>query len=427
MTLLEELKAVITDERDIVSVLAAEVGFTYTPGPKGQLTFRTAATPPEVVATAWTRNGVVTQLKPGTPLVTRDAQRSLIERARIASAHSHGFRVHHRALFSRRPIAGPFRWRDTVQLRPCSGDLAKDEPQSSLMDRETLQWMMPRHDGPPFPLILEVSVPDSPNFMIRGHRMLRSLDFWQNAFAVFVPGDIGYWSTGNSDFVWTTVIKDGIARHRLVQQAFAGVEPGEPSALADVEPAALDPSEGFYDRIPSTFGTLRFPASLPDDLELLDSLSPAERSAFARASHWFGAGVRARSERSLAVAIVAFSTAIECLLPKPERSHCRCCRGKTGPGPTRLFKEHLNKFAVAPESLESLQAGLYDARSALVHGSYAPYIDTYSPSESLSDPLCIALEWWARKSLINWVRASDRSTWHLHEGRGGGSAPVEGA
>jgi len=426
VTLLNKLKDVVTDERDIVSVLAAEVGFTFTPGPKGQLTFQTAATPPEVFATAWTKNGVVTRLQPDGPLVTLDAQRSLIERARIASAHSHGFRVYHRPLFSRLPIAGPFRWRDTVQLRPCSGDIAIDEPQSH-MNGEKQQWMMPRHDGPPFPLILEVSVPDSPNFLIRGNRMLWSLDFWQNVFAVFVPGDIGYWSMGHPDFVWTTVIKDGIPRNRLVQQAFFGGEPGEPSALSDVEPAALYPSEGFYDRIPSTLGTLTFPASLPDDLELLDSLSPVERSAFARASYWFSAGVRARSERNLAVAIVAFAAAIECLLPKPETSHCRCCGGKTGPGPTALFKKHLNKFAEVPESLESLQAGLYAARSALVHGSYAPDIDTYSFHKSLSDPSHFALEWWARKSLINWVRASDRSTWHLHAGRGGGSAPVQGA
>jgi hypothetical protein len=410
VTLLEELTAVVTDERDIVSVLAAEVGFTYSPGPKGQLTFQTAATPPEVFAKAWTRNGVVTRLEPGRPLVTPDAQRSLIERARIASAHSHGFRIYHRTLFSRLPIAGPFRWRDTVQLRPYSGNIAIDEPQSYILDRGTPQGMMPRHDGPPFPLILEVSVPDSPNFLIRGNRMRWSLDFWQNVFAVFVPGDIDYWSMGDSDFVGTTVIEDGVARNRLVQQAFADGEPGEPSALADVEPAALDPSEGFYDRIPSTFGTLRFPASLPDDLELLDSLSPAERSAFARASYWFSAGVRARSERNLAVAIVAFSTAIECLLPKPEISRCRCCGEKRGPGPTKLFKEHLNKFAKAPDSLKSLQAGLYAARSALVHGSYAPDIDTYSFHKSLSDPSHFALEWWARKSLINWVRASDRST-----------------
>ncbi len=427
MRLLSELKHVVTDQRDIVWVLAAQGWGRVARGEEGQLIFTTAGTPPEVFAEAWTEHGLVTRLEPGSSLRTQDAERTLIERARFESAHSHGFTVYRRTLFSRLPISGSFRWGDSVQLRPCSGDIAIDEPQGWMLDRDVLRSLLPRHDGPPFPMILEVRVPKSPNRWIEENRWRQRLDFWQNTFAVFVPGDIGYWQIGHPDHVWTSVIEDGVARNRLAMQAFSG-EPTQSSALADPEPAALDRSENFYDRISSTFSELTFPDSLPNDLGVLEKLSDDERSAFARASYWFSVGVRARSEQNRAVAIVAFSAAVECLLPKLKASKCPCCGKTKRPSITNLFKRHLSKFATAPnKELENIQKRLYDTRSALVHGSYAPDIDIGPFSPARDDTTHSSLEWWARKSLINWVRASDRSKWHEQEGSSGGVTPSKDA
>ena len=423
MSLLRELKHVVTDQRDIVWVLAAPCGGSIARGEEGQLIFTTAGPPPKVFAEAWTENGLVTCLKPGSSLRTKGAKRSLIDRARFESEHSHGFTVYRRTLFSRLPISGSFCWGDSAQLRPCSGDIAIDEPQGWMLDRDVLQSLLPRHDGPPFPMILEVRVPKSPNPWLEANRGWQRLDFWQNTFAVFVPGDIGYWQIGHPDQLCTSIIEDGVARNRLVMQAFSE-EPTQSCGLADPEPAALDRSENFYDRISSTFSELTFPASLPDDLGSLESLLDDERSAFARASYWFSVGVRARSEQNRAVAIVAFAAAVECLLPKLKASKCPCCGKTKRPSTTALFKGHLSKFATAPnKELENIQKRLYDTRSALVHGSYAPDIDIGPFSPARDDTTHSSLEWWARKSLINWVRASDRSKWHEPEGSSGGVTP----
>jgi hypothetical protein len=119
-------------------------------------------------------------------------------------------------------------------------------------------------------------------------------------------------------------------------------------------------------------------------------------------------GVQMKAERSISTA--AFATAIECLLPKPSAEVCNSCGKPSGAGPTKLFNQHLKRYGVVTEELESRRDKFYGARSALVHGRHAKRADENFFSMAASsyiDPLLVEIV--TQRSLIGWLRDPDRS------------------
>jgi hypothetical protein len=407
--LLIRLRSVVEDDRDIEHVIRAAAGGNDTRDTPEHVIFRTNDSEPEIFARARIKRGRITALELGEPLRSSRAQDDLIERARRESSQDHGSRIFRRTLFSNLRMDGAFKWKDTVQLRPCSQEVVIDEPQTWMLEPLMTPPSMQR-DGPPFPLVLEVRVPCSPNPIITVNRSLRLLQWWQDVLTVFVPGVLGTLEP-TPERIWTFRLEDGIPRNRLIE---AGFQTGQDAQSDDFGHAAivtLSPAKGFYDRLCTSDQALQIPDSLPDDLALLDTLDSVERQAFARAAYWFGAGLRARLRREEPVAITSFSAAIESLLPCIKRHRCSACNQEVGNGPTFFFRQHLRRYAPLDDNLGKLQAGLYKVRSALVHGSHVQDVDIDvlgSFAKKWEMPL---FEWNARKSLLNWLRASDRSTW----------------
>ncbi len=129
---------------------------------------------------------------------------------------------------------------------------------------------------------------------------------------------------------------------------------------------------------------------------------------FNRACYWYSLAVQFNKEPSLST--VAFSTAVECLLPRPSKSQCPSCGKPTGSGPTKLFTEHLKKYGVLPPSLAGRRDVIYSVRSALVHGSHAKRTDEdfFGQMDAFVDPLLIEIV--TQRSLLGWLRDERRET-----------------
>lgn len=161
----------------------------------------------------------------------------------------------------------------------------------------------------------------------------------------------------------------------------------------------------YYERL--WFEELHIPSTLGGHLSTFHTLAPHIVDAFLRACYWHALGIQFNAEPSLA--IVAFATAIECLLPRPSRKTCSTCGKPVGPGATQLFNRHVKRYGKVLASLEKQRSSLYDVRSALVHGSRASRVDLDFMSFQVKDRdrlLLLALV--AQRSLINWLEDPKR-------------------
>jgi Apea-like HEPN len=271
--------------------------------------------------------------------------------------------------------------------------------------RENMQ-----HEGPPFPFILEVRSERSPNCLIESNRTFRDLDTYQHILTLLLNGRLRYahWS---SDRIWVSIKREQKIDYHLL---YSGFDIGESGRVEDFPqrknaPATKYSGHDYYNHLWGQDKELLIPDSLDDDLEIIHNLSNKEMTKLRRAVYWHSLGIQYTQEQSLAT--LAFSTAIECLLPSSLPAKCPTCKKPTQ-GTTQLFKKLIKRYGTIPESLEKARNKLYDIRSALVHGSHATKIDTDFFSSNKDDHMLL-LEIVAQRSLIGWIRDSNRSTWYL--------------
>jgi hypothetical protein len=414
MNLLNRLREVVTDERDIEAVIAAAAGDgAVRLRANGVVEFgvRGAASSP-YARVKFGRKGI-SGLDPGESLRDPAAQDQLVERAKTESAHIHGSLVVSRVLLALRPLNGVYVWNNTARLIPC--------PKTTVIGRG-LDWAdfgLPpdqpdQHLGPPFPLVLEVRVPKSPNLRIEANRRLRFLDQYQYLFTLLVSGHIQpvLWS----DRTWVTVRREGALENHLLHPGFVTELDGDQDDFTHVdhEPAPIYDGPDYENHLWAQDEQIFISPTLGHDLANFHSLSPEQSIAFVRACYWYSLGIQFRKEPSLAT--VSLASAVECLLPRRRTTTCKSCGKPLGPGPTQLFRTHLRKFGTLPSSLHRDRDDIYAARSSLLHGSYAPRvdIDSFSSQKHIGEGTML-LEIVARRALVNWLRDKTRNGHHCGE------------
>ena len=235
---------------------------------------------------------------------------------------------------------------------------------------------------------------------------MHDLDTFQHLLTLLISGHIRTFDRVG-ERVWTLVGCEKVVENHLLHSGFStgdeavGISPAAPFYQGD----------DYYNHLWGGDSEIFLPPSIEQDLEIFQSLDAEEAQAFKRATYWYALGIRNRKESALST--VAFSTAIECLLPRLSRPRCTVCNSQLGRGPTKLFAAHLSRYGNVPESLHNQRSKLYAARSALVHGSYAATIDTGIFSvgnEAFSQDMLLELV--TRRSLLNWLRDPTRKTWH---------------
>lgn len=414
MTLLERLRECVTDEREIEQVLLRASGGGAQFDARGFVEYRSNGNSREILATVKYKQGRMASLTPGPALHTAIAQDELLAKAKEETAHTHGTFIATRVLFSERPLLGAFVWNDEVRLSPCP----ETAPTGKGLDWFGQGLNFPEdksHLGPPFPFLLEVRIPRSPNALIEGTRALRRLDMYQHLFTVLLTGNIGYahWQSGR---VWALLKVDELPANHLVQPGFSAGENGRQEDFAETTSpfAPVFENGDYYNNLWGQDTELFVPKSIAGDLQLFRELPFETSTAFVRACYWYALGTQFRAEPSLAT--IALSTAIECLLPRPSSAACPKCNKPTGPGPTQLFNRHVIRYGAVSTALHDRRKALYAVRSALVHGSYASRVDVgfMSVQRHAGDHLML-LQIVAQRSLLNWLRDADRAIWHLEK------------
>jgi hypothetical protein len=414
VTLLDRLREVVGDERELEAVLsfAADGGVRY--GLAGAIVYLTAKSKGEVFASATYKHGRITSIDPGPSLLSAQAQDALVERARTETAHNHGTVVVSRVLFSQRQLNGVYLWNDVLRLSPCPSTAAIGQG-LDWFDHGLPSNFGSGHLGPPFPFLLEVRIQRSPNHFLEGNRKLRQLDAYQYLLTLLLVGHIGlaHWPSGR---LWTLLKRGDLPENNLVHPGFSANEDGRNDDFPVRENGQAPVFEGddYYERLWVHDSELQIPSSLTTDLQLFQSLPRKMASAFVRACYWYALGIQFRSEPSLST--VAFSTAIECLLPRTTSLRCKECDKPLGPGPTQLFNRHIKRYGTVIAALHGRRKLLYDVRSALVHGSHASRVDIdFMSAHRHSEDQLMLLEIVSQRSLINWLRDKERATWHLNK------------
>ncbi len=118
-------------------------------------------------------------------------------------------------------------------------------------------------------------------------------------------------------------------------------------------------------------------------------------------------------EVSISSFLLACVQAVETLVDWPVARRCPTCGKDTGPGPTKLFQEFVEKHCLTGGADKRAASALYRARSALAHGSYLFQIDEAPWSMNLGaviasdhelDSARAALQI-AQEGLRNWLLA----------------------
>lgn len=406
MTLLSRLKACVPDERDIPLLLSMAAGGGERATRDGAIEYLSPGAQAQVFAKLRFKYGQIRQLLPGPGLKTQIAQDALVNRACHECAQNHGTFVSSRVLFSHIPLKGSFYWSDRFRITP--------PPRGARIGRSLDRFSTHRlphqgdaHLGPPFPFVLEVRSFRTPNHVLEADRLLRDLDTYQHLLTLLLHGRI-YYAHQVTERQWTSVKRRGRIQYHLLHQGFDTGLAGRTDGFSQrhLRPAPTYVGPDYYNHLWGQDAELQIPDGAAHDLETFDTLSLGLKRRFSRACYWYALGVQFTTEPSLST--VAFSSAIECLLPRQHESPCDTCGKPLGPGPTKLFIEHLRKYAVVPPSLHLQRDAIYGVRSALVHGSHAARTDEgfFGHGRPFVDPLLIELV--AQRSLLSWLRDPNR-------------------
>jgi hypothetical protein len=401
--LLNRLKKSVSDERELDAILKYASGGSQQILPNGEVIYKMADANNSIYAKATIKNGRIRSLTPGPALRSNIAQDALVENAKYQTALIHGNTVATRVLLSERKLTGSFAWNGKIKIKPCP----VSAPIRSGLDWFT-QSQIPNNadqiEGPPFPFTLQVTIAQSPNHIIQANRTFQELDKFQYLLTLLISGNIRTFENLHNR-VWVQVYQNNVFENHLLYQGFNLGEEPEANELDRIAPLFKGDAD-YYNHIWARDEEIYIPPSLAADLELFNSLGDEEKQKFNRATYWYDLGLRNRKESSLST--VAFASAIECLLPEKKRERCADCNSEIGPGPTKLFKDHLSRYGIVPESLHIQRNELYTVRSKLVHGRFAKTIDEGYFSNTNDHSMLLELV--TRRSLLNWLRNPERTS-----------------
>lgn len=409
MKLLEQLRKFGLDDRDIESVFAFACGGPQRPIKNG-VEFLTGNESNGVFARLlFNKKGAPNDVQLGRAFLEKNRYKEFLQKVEQELAPIHGAKVYLRVMFSHRPLLGSYAWDDRFKIRPCS---AETKFGSGLDFFQLHKHYMPKknetHFGPPYPFVLEVKVPCSPNPLLENARGMRLLDRYQLLVSTIITGNLGK-THHSSNPEWTLIWQDNQNINHLLHQGFDLSENGIQEEFSGTITRAVPVYEDddYYNRFWSQEDEIKIPRNFEKYLREFEGLSTPVRDAFLRACYWYTVGIQ--HQHVYPLSIVAFSTAIECLIARPTKDACKSCGKSSGNGPTKLFNRHIDRYSELAPELKDATSPLYSIRSDLVHGNRANIVDhDWLSTQNRDRDSAFLLSIVAQRSLVNWLADSKR-------------------
>jgi hypothetical protein len=265
-------------------------------------------------------------------------------------------------LFAHRPVQGGFRFNSIpMQILPPPNDAP------------TPQQMMAEH-----PFVFEYPIQASRSPELQNKRRQKNAVEWTWVLNALLRGSIKY-SGARPRHMWA--IKSGEISHPCFWAQEFYMAPGFVAirdALSQPGPALpVVPADAYFgQRHQANLSIDTF--FLPDTLDALISaflkLDGSSRRRFLRSA----AAVYIAQELwgvSVSNFLLGCVQAIETLIDRPAPSPCPSCNKDMGPGPTRLFREFVERHCLTSGVDQRAASALYSVRSSLAHGGYLFQID----------------------------------------------------
>jgi hypothetical protein len=337
------------------------------------------------------------------PAFTPDVFDDVLKLAKELRAPKEQSHLVSRIMFSQRELLGTWRYRDHFQILPCLHDIRVGEGLDWFDHRNQL-GIEYDYRGPPYPFLIEVSVPKISNDWLQNQFAIKLLDRFEHLLCAFVVG-VSNTVLWPNERQWMTLKSknDGGVDYHLLHSGI-GTKGGGLSnawtACSEKQPLILD-GENYDDSLrPYQSNELILPSDLAQLFDDYFQLSVTSRRDLDRSAYFFAISQKLRGNTDLAV--MNFAIAIECLLDFEKPKKCSACGNVSGS--TKRFKEFLESYAPVNEALVEKRNRLYALRSMVAHGSRSMMADvnTFSLARDRDTPML--MEWMTRKSLKNWLR-----------------------
>lgn len=356
------------------------------------------------------KKGTISKIEVGQYLSSPKTQNEFIQNLLFDLKECHGYKIANRVLMSYKPLNGQFKYKDYFRIRPLENltmigkDLALGVEYSNLTkDNYYL--------GPPFPLILEVRVPKSPNNFVELDRTFKLLDTYQWLISLLFTGVYSYPNLSSSVPKWVVIKQDNLVKYHLAYESFGlHVDDNETkdnfSERSFPEIQKWEGEVDYYNHLWVHDKTLLAPNYLEALLNNFESLNDKQKSRFNRALYWYNVGQRLfKSEHGISV--IAFTAAIECLLEPSNLEKCEACGGTKANGPTAQFNKFMATHLDIPDNISKFRDKIYDIRSDLVHGNNVNYVDTGFSSILNHQHQEMITQTFVQRALIGWLRTGE--------------------
>jgi hypothetical protein len=262
-------------------------------------------------------------------------------------------------LFAHRAVTGSYRFQSVpMQIVPAPRDAPRPKTVSG------------QH-----PFVLEYPIRRCHSSALRMHRRYKNAVEWAWVLNAVLFGSIDYRSNRPRQ-MWASRLDEPDSSCHWSQEFY--MVPGSPgitSALSEAaEPLQIVPAKFYF----AHWGTRarNLPADsflIPDNLDQLIAafvgLDGRSRRRFLRAAaavHYS----RRVWDFSISSSFLSCVQAIETLTDRPPSQPCAACHRDAGPGPTKLFRETIERYRGDVAVDEKVLANLYVVRSAIAHGRY---------------------------------------------------------
>jgi len=294
MILLERLRNAGISDKDIISTFQFKAGGYSRIGKRSYMLGNSENQESFWAKINFNKDGELFEINTGKLLSSEKSQIEFVENALNDIYGDHGYLIRHRILFSQKPLKGQ----------------------------------------------------KSPNYLIETNRYLEALDFYQWLLTLLLPHSIKSPAVANGQPKWTILQIENVPEYHLAYEAFnaheSDIETGENFSVSEIPNVArYSGNEDYYNHLWFQSSEIELPVEMEDKLHLFDNLPKESKENFRRSLYWFNVGSKLYNQEQLS--IIPFSIAIECLLPNPSNEVCPTCTKPLGDGPTKLFKDFMEK------------------------------------------------------------------------------------